>query len=326
MRSLYTLLAACPLSLTHGLAQTISSSDIAPANGTYTVTHGFVNASPTSLDSSGTNAFWSFSGNDLQSEGPLSITVANASASPYFGQAPTANAYALIGEAQNGSHRYWRVTSNVFEDLLEVQVALESEIFIPGCPRLFLNLPSSVGSVVQPTLEGCTPDVLSTQRKVLALGTLQTPFGTYTQVYLIRTSRCGDDPFAGGTFCRHEYGWFKQGNLLVPLMFMSYAEAFGGWLGGLFYFPPVTTSIGEHGISSVLTLHPNPASEGITLQRADGSPLGMVSIHSADGRTVRTDLLGTDRKWMDVHDLSPGVYSVTCNGGEIPGVLRFVKE
>jgi hypothetical protein len=326
MRSLYALLAVFPLSLNHGLAQTISSSDIVPPNGTYTVTHGFVNASPTSLDSSGTNAFWSFSSSDLENAVPLSITVANASTSPYFGQAPNANAYALIGELDNGIHRYWRVTSSVFEDLLEVQVALEIENFIPACPRLFLNLPSSVGSVVQPTLEGCTPGVQNTQRKVLALGTLQTPFGTYTQVYLIRTSRCGDDPFGGGTLCTHTYEWFKQGDLLVPLMSLSYAEGLGGWVGGLFYLPPSTTGIGEQGDTSGFMIHPNPASDGITLQRADGNALGLVSIHSADGRSVRSELFGIHRTSMDVKDLKPGVYLVSCQRGEVPVVLRFVKE
>jgi hypothetical protein len=55
--------------------------------------------------------------------------------------------------------------------------------------------------------------------------------------------------------------------------------------------------------------------------------LGEVRIHAGDGRLVHElGRVALDRLTIDVQDLQPGLYTVSCIGGEAPVVLRFVKE
>jgi hypothetical protein len=55
--------------------------------------------------------------------------------------------------------------------------------------------------------------------------------------------------------------------------------------------------------------------------------LGEVRIHAGDGRMVRElGRIALDRITIYVQALQPGLYTVSCIGGEAPVVLRFVKE
>jgi hypothetical protein len=76
-----------------------------------------------------------------------------------------------------------------------------------------------------------------------------------------------------------------------------------------------------------LSLFPNPATDRITLQSRDGGALGEVSIHAADGRTVRQlGRIATDRAELDVQQLPGGAYAVTSTTNTTRTTIRFIKH
>lgn len=86
------------------------------------------------------------------------------------------------------------------------------------------------------------------------------------------------------------------------------------------------TSVEELGRSSI-TLFPNPATDRITLQSRDGSALGEVSIHAADGRIVRQlGRIATDRLELDVQLLPEGAYAVTSTTNATRTTIRCIKH
>jgi hypothetical protein len=78
---------------------------------------------------------------------------------------------------------------------------------------------------------------------------------------------------------------------------------------------------------SNITLFPNPATDRITLQSRDGSPLGEVVIHAADGRVVRQPgRVSTGQLEISVVDIPAGLYTLSTTTNGQRSTLRFVKQ
>ncbi|MCU0318542.1 MAG: T9SS type A sorting domain-containing protein [Flavobacteriales bacterium] len=316
-------------------AQTFTAADAVPPNGTYEFSRFYTDASEWSdVDTVGAGLTWNMSGLTWEYDEPFTLTVMPAAASEFAGLAPDATTCLL--EPIPGDielHYFYRNASDMLEAIGVVG-------FVPGltpglegtCPRLLLNYPASLGSVIPPGLEGCdfTLGVESVERKVLATGTLVLPFASLPNMALIRTSICvldivdpkGDE----GVSCSHSYQWFAPNNLLRPVLsvYMENEQ----WLNADLEVPSALTSVGElHVNAAHITLAPNPTSDLLMLSTTNGQALGEVRIHAADGRVVRElGPVALDRLTVDVQDLKPGVYTVSCNTGALPVVLRFVKE
>lgn len=78
---------------------------------------------------------------------------------------------------------------------------------------------------------------------------------------------------------------------------------------------------------SNLSLFPNPATDRITLHSRNGSGLGEVTVHAADGRVVIQPVrIATDRLELDVNQLPGGAYAVTSTTSTSRITIRFIKN
>ncbi len=71
--------------------------------------------------------------------------------------------------------------------------------------------------------------------------------------------------------------------------------------------------------SSDLALYPNPVAGGFTLETQEH---GVLEIHSVTGEKVRSVQITSDKQFVDVNDLSSGVYFAEINGR----VIKFTKK
>jgi hypothetical protein len=315
-------------------AQTFTAADAVPPNGTYLFSRFYADASEWSgVDTVGAGLTWNISGLTWEADVPFTLTVMPAADSEFASLAPEATN--CLMESMPGDialHSFYRNAPDMLEALGVVGDIPGFPPELEGvCPRLMLNYPATLGTEIFPTLDGCdfTSDLVSVQRKVLGTGTLVTPFGSLPGMVLIRTSLCEEDPNGKGSgdviwTARHE--WFAPNNLLRPWLIVFMQN--GAWNSAYLELPSALTSVSELSTRAAnITLAPNPASDELMLSSSIGQALGEVRIHAADGRVVR-DLgrVATDRLSVDVQALMPGVYTVSCNTGALPVVLRFVKE
>jgi hypothetical protein len=315
-------------------AQTFTAADAVPPNGTFEFSRFVADASELSgVDTVGTGLTWNMSGLTWEADAPFTLTVMPAADSEVASLAPEATTCLL--ESMPGDidlHWFYRNASDMLEGIGVVGVipgiATELE---SSCPRLLLNYPATLGSVINSGVSGCdfTIGVESVERKLLGTGTLVLPFGSIPNMALIRTSICAVDdldPKGGGEIvCTHRYEWYAPGNLLRPVLtvFMQNGE----W--GTANLEVLTGSTSVNDVLSndaQLSLSPNPASDQLMIMNTDGHPLGELSILSTDGRTVHTAFANTDRMQLDVQGLVPGLYSVLRVADGQRAVVRFVKE
>lgn len=315
-------------------AQTFTAADAVPPNGTFEFSRFAADASELSgVDTVGAGLTWNMSGLTWETDVPFTLTVMPAADSEFSALAPEATTCLL--ESIPGDidlHWFYRNASDMLEAIGIVGV-------IPGiatelestCPRLLLNYPATLGSVVNSGVIGCdfTIGVESVERKVLSTGTLVLPFGSIPNMALIRTSICQldlIDPKGGEeVVCYHSYEWYAPGNLLRPALSVSILNE--EWSTAFLEVPTSSTSVNElHTNTSQLSLSPNPASDQLMIMNTDGHPLGELSILSTDGRTVHTAFANTDRMQLDVQGLAPGLYSVLRVADGQRAVVRFVKE
>lgn len=314
-------------------AQTFTAADAVPPNGTYEFSRFVADASELSgVDTVGAGLTWNISGLTWEADEPFTLTVMPAANSEVASLAPEAtNCLLEIIPGDIELHWFYRNASDVLESIGVVGV-------IPGiatelestCPRLLLNYPATLGSVINSGVIGCdfTIGVESAERKVLGTGTLVLPLGSLPNMALIRTSICAVDdinPKENDIVCTHRYEWFAPGNLLRPMLTVFMIN--GQWNTAYLEVLTGSTSVNEVLSNDArLSLSPNPASDQLMIMNTDGHPLGELSILSTDGRTVQTAFANTDRMQLDVHDLAPGLYSVVREADGRRTVVRFVKE
>lgn len=314
-------------------AQTFTAADAVPPNGTYEFSRFVADASEWSgADTVGTGLTWNMSGMAWEADGSFTLTAMPAADSEFAALAPGAtNCLLEIIPGDIELHWFYRNASDVLESIGVVGV-------IPGiatelestCPRLLLNYPATLGSVINSGVIGCdfTIGVESAERKVLGTGTLVLPLGSLPNMVLIRTSICEVDvinPKENDIVCTHRYEWFAPGNLLRPMLTVFMIN--GQWNTAYLEVLTGSTSVNEVLTSDArLSLSPNPASDQLVLMNTDGHPLGELSILSADGRAVHTAFANTDRMQLDVQGLAPGLYSVLRVADGRRAALRFVKE
>lgn len=315
-------------------AQTFTAADAVPPNGTYLFSRFYADASEWSgVDTVGAGLTWNISGLTWEADEPFTLTVMPAANSEVASLAPEATTCLL--ESMPGDielHLFYRNASDMLEAIGVVGVFPGSTPELEGsCPRLLLNYPAALGTVIDPGLIGCdfTIGVESVERKVLGTGTLVLPFASLPNMALIRTSICAIDninPKGGDDIvCTHRYEWFASNNLLRP--WLSVYMQNGEWNNADLELPSALTSVSElHVNAAHITLSPNPASDQLMIMNTDGHPLGELSILSTDGRTVHTAFANTDRMQLDVYDLAPGLYSVVRVADGRRAVVRFVKE
>ena len=312
-------------------AQTFTAADAVPPNGTFEFSRFVADASELSgVDTGGARLTWNMSGLTWETDAPFTLTVMPAADSDVASLAPEATICLL--ESMPGDidlHWFYRNASDILEGIGIVGV-------IPGitpelettCPRLLLNYPATLGSVINSGVIGCdfTIGVESVERKVLATGTLVLPFGTLPNMVLIRTSICEVDPFGKGEIiCTARYEWFASGNLLRPWLTVFMVN--GEWITAYLEVPSAFLSVLEHTIAASLAISPNPSFDLVQINNVNGLPLGEVSMHAADGRVVLSNGPSlADRLQLDVRHLAPGLYTVrSATDGRVQ-VLRFVKE
>jgi hypothetical protein len=315
-------------------AQTFTAADAVPPNGTYEFSRYYADASEWSgVDTVGTGLNWNLSTLDWETDEGFTLTVMPAASSAVASLAPDATSCLL--ETIPGEidlHWFYRNANDMLEGIGIVGV-------VPGitpelettCPRLLLNYPASLGSVISSGLEGCdfTIGVESVERKVLGTGTLVLPFASLPNMALIRTSICAVDminPKGGNDIiCTHRYEWFAPNNLLRPWLTIYMQN--GTWNSAYLELPSALTSVSELTADAArFTLSPNPTSDHLMLSTINGQALGEVRIHAADGRMVReVGMDAADMITLDVQDLPAGLYTIvmTTNGQRI--ATRFVK-
>lgn len=315
-------------------AQTFTAADAVPPNGTFEFSRYYAEASAWSnVDTIGPGLIWNMTGLDWETDAPFTLTVMDATSSAFGSLAPEATTCMLEQSAgEFDLHRFYRNAS----DMLEAIGLVADAPGIPPelediCPRLLLNYPATLGSVIDPGTAGCGSFIglESVERKVLATGTLVLPFGSIPNMVLMRTSFCAVDvinPKGGNDItCTPQYEWYAPGNLLRPLL--TVYTYFGEWNSAYLEVPTALLSVNEHASAITIALSPNPAVEQLQITNVNGLSLGEVSVHAADGRVVFSEAkTQRDRLQLDVQHLAPGLYTVRSMADGRVQALRFVKE
>lgn len=320
-----------------GSAQVITMDNVIPPPGTYPVVYAHIGDAPGPVDTVGTGLTWDIStGYSWDSEHPFTYTVGPASASPYAEHAPGANWHMedqLTGEPYAQFFYRLDVDSLIQLGVLADYPGFPTELE-PACEGLLMAFPATIGTeMVLGVPDWCAsiPEVDHVARRVMATGQLVTALGTFTDVVLICTIRCGQgfvDPETGGSehFCHKEFAWYQLGNLLYPLLQMYNVGSSAHLVGGVVFLPMSGTGMDPVDAAGI-SLFPNPATDRLHVQGAAGRPIGALSILGADGRVVRSlRNISTDRITVDVQDLSPGVYTVAFAGAHGMSGRRFVKQ
>lgn len=315
-------------------AQTFTAADAVPPNGTFAFSRYVADASEWSgVDTVGTGLTWNMSGLTWEADASFTLTVMPAADSEVASLAPEATTCLL--ESMPGDidlHWFYRNASDMLEGIGVVGVipgiATELE---SSCPRLLLNYPATLGTVINSGVDGCefTIGAESVERKVLATGTLVLPFGAIPDLVLIRTTICAVDyinPKGGKEItCVPRYQWYAPGNLLRP--WLTIFIYFGEWGTAQLEVPTALLSVNEHDSAVSITLSPNPAFDLVRITNVHGLPLGDVSVFAADGRMVLSEVKAQiDRLQLDVQHLAPGLYTVRSSADGRVQALRFVKE
>lgn len=309
-----------------GSAQTITQSNAVPPFGSLLSTRYIAEDVPWNLlDTVGNGLTWNLASLPFQPGGTVELFLSDVASSPYAFSVPEA---AIVLEEIEGEITYLSFFNNSSGQLDLVAYGFSdpdnTDIF-EACPTLQMTYPGVLNTTVTPALTDCGLDLVDYERRILASGSFVTPFGTLPNVVLIRTRRCEtyEDDGQWFTACYNSYDWYQEGNIITPILT---ANLDGSTTIVVLNFPDGSTGASEVREAQLL-LQPNPATDHIVLQQRSGQPWGEVRIHAADGRVVRElGRVATDRITMDVQDLKPGVYTVSCLNGEMPVVLRFVKE
>lgn len=307
-------------------AQTITQANAVPPFGSLLSNRYVAEDVPWSLlDTVGSGLVWDLTSLPFQPSGIAELFLSDVASSSYAFSVPEAG---IVLEEIDGEITYLSFFNNSAEQLDLVAYGYDNgdvtEIF-DACPTLRMTYPGVLNTIVSPVLIGCGLELVDFERRILATGSFVTAFGTLPNVVLIRTRRCETYEVDGQWFtdCYNTYDWFNEGNVLTPVLT---ADLDGSTTIAVLNFPSGTAGMSD-ALSRALVLQPNPATDRIMLQHTHGQPLGALRIHAADGRVVRElGRVATDRASVDVQDLKPGVYTVSCTGGDVPVVLRFVKE
>jgi hypothetical protein len=307
-------------------AQTITQANAVPPFGNLGANRYIAEDVPWSLlDTVGSGLTWNLTGLSLQPSGSVELILSDVASSPYALSVPEAS---ILLEEIEGEFTYLSFFNNSPGQLDLVANGFSdpdnTDIF-EACPTLQMTYPGVLNTIVAPTITGCGLELVDYERRITATGSILTTFGNINNVVLIRTRRCILEEIDGQWFtsCYNSYDWYQEGNILTPILT---ADLDGSTTIVVLNFPTGSTGVGETR-EAQLQLQPNPATDQIVLQQRNDLPLGEVRIHAADGRVVRElGPVALDRLNVDVHDLKPGVYTVSCNTGALPVVLRFVKE
>jgi hypothetical protein len=308
-------------------SQVLDQSNVFPENGTYSYNFlGCENVPWTTFDSTGTGLTWDVTGFEWFTVTGFSFTVEDAAESAYIDSVPGANGYIRETQEEVLIHRYFRVDSDGLRDLGSIIEGLQMEPALYAvCPDLLLNLPAEMGDLTVPPLDECGLFGQEYQElKLLATGQLITPAGVINDVVLFRQSVAmnGEISEKGeqGLVWSHSYQWFATGNLIYPLLTISFNGQSFDW--AFISLPGNANGIGESG-PEMLQIYPNPTSDRIVIEQHGGIPLGSARIVSPQGALVRElPRVGTNRLEEEIGDLSPGVYMIQTEAGYS---RRFLK-
>ncbi len=81
-----------------------------------------------------------------------------------------------------------------------------------------------------------------------------------------------------------------------------------------------------HTTSAGVRIYPNPASEVLYLEPAEGTMMGTVVIRNLEGTIVARVVINGKPAKFDIRALAPGIYFVQYNAGNKQVVLKFIKE
>lgn len=310
----------------NGSAQTITQANAVPPFGSLPSNRYIAEDVPWNLlDTVGSGLTWNLESLPFQPGGTVDLFLSDVASSSYAFSVPEAG---LVLEEIDGEITYLSFFNNSAGQLDLVAYGYDdgdnTEI-LDACPTLQMTYPGVLNTIVIPALVECGLELVDYERRITATGSILTSFGTIDNVVLIRTRRCEtyEDDGQWFTACYNSYDWYQEGNILTPILT---ADLDGSTTIVVLNFPNSSTGLSEPREAQLL-LQPNPATDQIVLQQRNGQPLGEVHILAADGRVVlELGRVARDRISVDVQGLIPGVYTVSCLRGDMPVVLRFVKE
>ena len=310
-------------------AQVLDQSNVFPEIGEYS--YDFVSSEIvpwTTVDTVGTDVIWDVTDFEWMTDASFSYVVEDAAESPFIDMVPGANRYIREDYETASLHRYFRVDANALSELAGVIEIPDSDpMDYPSCPELMLNLPAEFGDLTVPSLDNC--DLFGQgyiERRVLATGQLITPAGVFGDVVLVRQTIAVEDVIGEkgefGLVWTNNYQWFAQGNLIYPLLTVSYNSTSQFFQGAYMQLPDISNGIAELG-SEALEIYPNPSSDRLVVTHRGGQPFGAARIVSPQGVLVRElPRANTTRLEVEIGDLSPGVYMIQTETG---GSRRFLK-
>ncbi len=323
---------ACALPLGIASAQTFFTPGTAvPAFGTYDYAWYNELADPASpIDTNATTATWDFSAAEISGAFYYQVTIGPASETPYADSSGGADICWTYNYTWGNDHWYYRNGPDSLIFSANLTDIFGDDVYTnEACRQYQFGFPAAVGNVITEDVTECEGPINGYpkiwRRKLIGTGTLITSLGTFTNVLLVKDrlsawNEMGVPPFPVYT---ESYLWYLPNNALEP--FAIWRENQGSNYLYMRVLTP-TTGLVEPDNTGIITLQPNPAVDLVTISTTNGKPLGEVRIHAADGRLVRQERVATDRLTVDVQDLKPGLYTVRCTRGEVPVVLRFVKE
>lgn len=309
-----------------------TQANVVPAFGTYEYAWYSELADPASpIDTNATTATWDFSATEIAGAFYYQVTIGPASETPYAASSDGADICWTYNYSWGNDHWYYRNDPDSLIWTTNLTDIFDDDVYTSTvCRAIQMVYPASLGDVVIEDVTECEGPINGYpkiwRRKLIGTGTLITSLGTFNNVLLVKDrlsawNEMGVPPFPVYT---ESYLWFLPNNALEPL-------AIWGENQGLNYLSmrilTPTTGLTEQANNATITLQPNPVTDLVTISSTNGTQMGEVRIHAADGRVVRElGPVALDRLTVDVQDLKPGVYTVSCNTGALPVVLRFVKE
>ncbi len=117
-----------------------------------------------------------------------------------------------------------------------------------------------------------------------------------------------------------EYKWIAQDMDEPVLQIVTTAGQISS--ARFFYEEDISTGIAVTAAQD-FSAYPNPANEAVTFTGVQG---GIIVLHDATGRVVRTQRVGTGVVVMDVADLAPGNYTATMQGTTVTLVAQVIVQ
>lgn len=216
------------------------------------------------------------------------------------------------------SYFYKVVNDNSIETLGYHSVYYNSTIEYFVKPRF--DLPYSYGdSNTAFSQTSPTSQTIGVSESYTAYGTLQTPFGTFTDVIRLNKNRA-----TWGVDRNAYYDWYQLTPVYMPVMSMTQSWPSGYITEVIFYEDTTGLGVNQNDIGYKLNVNPNPVEDYLNILLPYNFNIDKVKITDLLGKTVYEESISNST--INVEYLNSGLYIVKVYSDDQTFETKFVKK